>query len=74
MNDKEPGILLKLFKVRDMLTKINRSDIKRGIYDNCHFQLETVFANMHETTIMKWDIFEQAVQFRRIIKAELQND
>lgn len=74
MSDKEPGILLKLLEMRDMLTRTNRSEIKRKIYDKCHFELETVFANIKETTNMKWDIFEQAVQLRRIIKTELTDD
>lgn len=57
-----------------MLTNINRSDIKRGVYEKCIFELQTVFANTHETTNMKWGIFEQALQFSRIIKKELHND
>jgi hypothetical protein len=65
---------LKLSEAIDMLTKINRSDTKRVICDKIHFELETAFSNIHEISHMRWDVFEQTIQFRRITKTEMMND
>lgn len=57
-----------------MLTRINRSEIKRKIYDDVHFELENAFDNINKISNMQYDIFEQSIQLRRIVKTELLND